>query len=225
MQIPRRVLLGVGGVAAVAAGAGAWFATRPGGVAAGVGPAAAEGAADPRMGERSIGRADAAVVVHEFFSLTCSHCAAFHRATMPRVKSELVETGKVRFVFVDFPLDQVALTAAAVARALPAASYEPFVSALLAAQDRWAFARGANTTDELAKMAALAGLSRSAFDAAVADEGLKLAILKGREDAGRTYGIDSTPSFVFNGPAAKNRREAGARPFEDFARIVSQVAG
>ena len=80
-----------------------------------------------------------------------------------QVKKELVETGKIRFVFHDFPLDQVALTAAVVARHLPAASYDPFVSALLASQDRWALARGVNTTDELAKMAALAGLSRAAF--------------------------------------------------------------
>ena len=103
-------------------------------------PAPAPGAAaDPRLGERAIGRPDAPVQVLEFFSLTCSHCAAFHRDTMPQVKQELVEPGTVRFVYRDFPLDRLALTAAAVARSLPAERYEPFVGALLAAQDRWAF--------------------------------------------------------------------------------------
>ena len=75
---------------------------------------------DPRLGERSMGRADAPVTVVEFFSLTCSHCGAFHRDTWPRVKAELVEKGRIRMVWRDFPLDQIALRAAAVARAFPA---------------------------------------------------------------------------------------------------------
>lgn len=232
MTVSRRLLLGFGGAVAAAAGAGTlWYARRSDPALAGVMPppappaTAATAAAEGPMAERSIGRADAPVVVGEYFSLTCSHCAAFHRDTMPRVKAELIETGKLRFVFNDFPLDQIALTAAVIARSLPAASYEPFVGALLATQDRWAFARGVNTTEELAKMAALAGLSRPAFDAAIADQALRTAILKARDDAARTYGIDATPSFVFNGPGARNRKESGARPYDDFARLVQQAAG
>ena len=231
MTNSRRTLLGIGAGVVVAAGAGGlWYARRAespitAAPATAATPPAAEGSADGPMSERSIGRADAPVVVREFFSLTCSHCATFHRDTMPRVKAELVETGKLRFIFHDFPLDQIALTAAAVARSLPAGSYDPFVTALLASQDRWAFARGVNTTDELAKIAALAGLSRAAFDAAVADEALRNAILMARDDSARTYGIESTPSFVLNGPGAKNTKAAGARPYDDFARLVQQAAG
>ena len=231
MAFSRRALLGVGaGVVAAAAAGGLWYANRPGQTVAAPPPGAAPApalapSAEGIMGERAIGRADAPVVVREFFSLTCSHCAAFHRNTMPQVKKELVETGRVRFIFHDFPLDQVALTAHVVARHLPPSSYDPFVTALLASQDRWAFARGVNTTEELAKMAALAGLSRAAFDAAVADEATRAALLKARDDYSRTYGIDSTPSFVFSGPAAKNQKAAGARPYSDFARLVQQAAG
>jgi len=229
MTVSRRTLLGVGAGIVVAAGGGAlWYARQaesPITAAPAVGAALAAAPAEGPMAERSIGRADAPVVVHEFFSLTCSHCATFHRDTMPQVKKELIETGRLRFVFHDFPLDQIALTAAAVARSLPVSSYEPFVAALLASQDRWAFARGVNTTEELAKMAALAGLSRAGFDAAVANEALRKEILKARDEAGRTYGIDSTPSFVLNGPGAKNRKEAGVRSYDDFARLVQQAAG
>src|SRR5215469_8960375 len=85
-------------------------------------------ALDPSETERAIGKPDAKVTVLEFFSLTCTHCAAFSRETMPLVKSRLIDTGLVRYVFHDFPLDQVALTAAMVARALPAERYEPFIS-------------------------------------------------------------------------------------------------
>ena len=79
----------------------------------------------------------------------------------------------MRFVYHDFPLDQVALTAAMVARYLPPAQYYPFVSALFANQDRWAFARGINTTEEIWKLAALAGMSRATFDQAIADSDLR----------------------------------------------------
>jgi protein-disulfide isomerase len=230
MTISRRTLLGVGAGVAVVAGAGAaWFARDGSSVVAGTAPAAPVSAAPAGgaglMSERAIGRADAPVEVREFFSLTCSHCATFHRDTLPRIKKEMVDTGRVWLIFHDFPLDQIALTAAAVARHLPPASYEPFVGALLASQERWAFARGVNTTEELAKIAALAGMPRAAFDAAVADQGLRTEILKARDEAARTWGIDSTPSFIINGPALKNQRVAGARPYDDFARLVQQAAG
>lgn len=228
MAISRRALLGVGaGVVVAAAAGGLWYARQPSPIVAAppaTGPAPAA-TADGILGERAIGRADAPVVVREFFSLTCSHCAAFHRDTMPQVKKELVDTGRVRFVFHDFPLDQIALTAAVVARYLPAQNYEPFVAALLASQDRWAFARGVNTTEELAKMAALAGLSRAQFDAAIADQATRNALLTAQSADAKTYSIEATPSFVLNGPGMKNRKESGARPYSEFARLVQQAAG
>jgi len=188
-------------------------------------PAVARAAGNDPTAERALGRADAPVTVTEFFSLTCSHCAAFQRETFPRVKSELIDTGKLRYVFWDFPLDQVALTAAMVARSLPPERYEPFAGALLASQDRWAFARGVNSTDELAKMAALAGLSREAFDKAIANTELKNWIVKRQSEAQKTYTIDSTPSFVFNGHGAKNRRESGSLGYDAFAKAVAEAAG
>lgn len=233
MPFSRRALLAVGGSVVVAGGAlGTWRMTRAPEVVA-VAPVAARPVAvatappagDPRFAERSIGLAGAPVTVTEWFSLTCSHCAAFHRDSMPRIKAELIETGKLRMVFRDFPLDQVALTAAVVARSLPMARYEPFVSALLASQDRWAFNRQANPVEELAKMAALAGLGREAFNAAIADTELRAAILKGQEEADKMFKVDSTPSFIFNGPAAQNRRESGGRSPDDFVRLVAAAAG
>ena len=188
-------------------------------------PGLARAAEVPAMTERALGRAEAPVTVIEYYSLTCSHCADFFLETFPRIKRELIDTGKLRYVFWDFPLDQVALTAAMVARSLPPERYEPFIGALLASQDRWAFARGVNSTDELAKMAALAGLSRPAFDKAIADADLKAWILKRQDEAQKAYGIDSTPNFVFNGPAVKNRRESGAIEYIMFAKDVAQAAG
>jgi protein-disulfide isomerase len=170
---------------------------------------------DLTRAERSIGNADAKFTVMEFFSLTCSHCAAFAAETMPKVKSELIATGKVRWVFHDYPLDQIALLAAQVARYLPVDRYEPFVDALLATQDRWAFAREANHTEELWKTAGLAGMSRATFDKAVADDDLKNWIMKGRQDDTDKWKIDSTPSFVINGT-----KYAGEMSYDAFRKLI-----
>lgn len=180
---------------------------------------------DPRMGERVLGSADAPCTVDEYYSLTCPHCARFARDVLPEVKAKLVDTGKLRIVFHDFPLDQLALTAAAVARYLPPNRYEPFILSLLASQERWAFARGVNNTEELWKMAALAGLSRDSFNAAIADTALKQAILAAQDADTKKRGIDSTPTFIINGPKLKDSHLVGERPYQDFADAVAKATG
>jgi protein-disulfide isomerase len=171
--------------------------------------------ADPTRAERSIGKPDAKVAVHEYFSLTCTHCAAFAQTTLPQVKTKLIDPGSVRWVFHDYPLDQVALTAAVVARYLPVDRYEPFVDALFATQDRWAFARGSNPTEQLWKTAGLAGMSRQVFDKAVADTELRAWILKQQQADQDKWKIDSTPSFVIDG-----QKYAGEMDYEAFRKLI-----
>ena len=166
--------------------------------------------------ERAVGSADAKVTVTEFFSLTCGHCAAFARTTLPQVKEKLVGTGKMRLVYWDYPLDQVALTAAMVARHLPAERYEPFILALLSTQDRWAFARGVNSTEEIWKMAALAGMNRAGFDKAIADTELRDWIIAQARTAQQQWKIDATPSFVVNG-----QKVSGELSFDSFSKLVT----
>lgn len=178
--------------------------------------ALAQGAGgDARLAERAAGKADAPVTVIEYFSLTCSHCAAFHRDTWPRVKQELVASGKVRMVWRDFPLDQLALAAAQVARALPPERYEGFIGALLSTQDRWAFARGVDNMAEIAKVAALAGMNREQVDAAINDEGLRRAVLEGRLKGEQEHKVSSTPSFVFG-----SQTVPGAISYDRFAELA-----
>lgn len=173
---------------------------------------------DPRMADRVIGRAEAPVTVIEFFSTTCPHCAAFHRDTWPRVKRELVETGRMKMILREFPLNNVDLMAIQVARALPAERYEGFIATLLSTQDRWAFARNVDSRAELQKLAALAGLSREAFDAALADQALTRAILEARVKAQQEFQVDSTPTFIFNG-----RKAPGNMTFDRFASLVAEA--
>jgi protein-disulfide isomerase len=190
-----------------------------------VAPAPAAATTDQRFTQRAVGKPDASVSATEWFSLTCPHCARFARDTMPQVQSQLIDTGKLQLIFGDFPLDQVALTAAMVARYLPPDRYWPFCEALLASQDRWAFARNVNSTEELVKMAALAGMARETFDKAIADTQLRDWILKQQDEASKVYKVDSTPTFVFNGPAEKNHRESGEQSYDAFAKMVAAAAG
>lgn len=170
---------------------------------------------DPRLAVRAAGPETAAVTVTEFFSLTCGHCATFHNNVWPEVKAKLVDTGRVRFVWRDFPLDGLALAAACVARSLTAERYEPFIGILFAQQNRWAFAESARQTDELAKLAALAGVDRAAFDRITADEALRRGVYEMRVRAVREHNVNATPSFLFN-----SRLQAGGMTFERFEQAV-----
>lgn len=164
---------------------------------------------------RTLGGAEAKNEVQEFFSLTCTHCAAFAQTTFPTIEKDLIATGKVRWVFRDFPLDRVALQAAMVARALPPNRYPPFVLALLASQDRWAFAQGVDARDEIWKMAALAGMSRATFDTAWDDTVLRDWILARQAKDQKEYGIDATPSFLVNG-----HKQSGEMSYEEFVKLL-----
>lgn len=232
MPLSRRTLWSLaGGVVVVgAAGYAGWREFKPAPVLAPATPATApqsqptlnltpeQKADNQHEGTRTLGDPLAKVTVTEFFSLTCIHCAAFARETMPQVEKDLIQPGKVRFVYHDFPLDQVALTAAMVARYLPAAQYYPFVSALFASQDRWAFARGANNTEEIWKLAALAGMSRDTFNEAIADGDLRDWILKEQQTDQDLFKIDSTPSFVIDG-----KKYAGEMSYDAFRKILPEV--
>jgi protein-disulfide isomerase len=172
---------------------------------------------NPRLSERSMGQASAPLVVQEFFSLTCSHCGTFGRDVWPQVKAELVDTGKIRFVWRDFPLDQIALRAAVVARTMPVAAYEPFIEALFRTQDRWAFARGVDHKAEIARIAAVAGMSSATFEAAWTDDATARGILEQRQQGERQYNIQATPTFVFG-----SRVVSGALPFDRFQQEVAR---
>ena len=160
---------------------------------------------DARTADRTIGNVDAKVTVQEYFSLTCTHCAAFQKETFPRVKAELIDTGKVRYIWRDYPLDQLALYAAMVARALP--------------QDRWAFTRSANPVEELAKLALLAGLSRTTFDTTVRDDKLKQFVLDEQAGGEKKYSVNSTPTFVFN-----DKPTPGAVSYDTFLKAVEAAS-
>lgn len=179
----------------------------------------ASDSANSPFGTRSIGSPKAPVTAVEYFSLTCTHCAHFGTVTMPQVKPKLVDTGELQIIYKDFPLDQVALMAAQVARYLPAEQYYPFIEALFASQDDWAFAPGIDYKKSIYKYAALAGMDSATYATALADDKLKNFILQGQQEAETMYHVDSTPSFLING-----KLFPGAMEYDDFAATVEKAA-
>jgi protein-disulfide isomerase len=183
-------------------------------------PAAfAAGAATSPYSQRSIGSLKAPVTAIEYFSLTCTHCAHFATVTMPKVKPALVDTGKLQIIYHDFPLDQVALKAAQVARYLPPSLYYPFIEALFASQDDWAFQPNEDYHASIFKYAALAGMDQETYDTAWNDTKLGQFILNGQQEAEKMYNINATPSFIING-----KLYPGAMEYDDFAATVAKAA-
>ena len=174
------------------------------------------------FGIRSLGNPKAGKKIIEYFSLGCPHCAEFATHTLkPKIVPSLIDTGKLYYVFRDFPLDGVSLMAAQVARALPAHDYFPFIEILFSHQLEWAYAPKLKTKRDyesaLFKYAALAGMSRNRFDAAIADKKLSNFILAERRKAEQKYHVDATPTFIFD-----DKKYPGAMDFKQFSAMIGE---
>ena len=143
------------------------------------------------------GPADAKVVIVEYASLTCPHCASFHTTVLPDIKKEFVETGKVRYIYRDFPLDRVALGAAMIARCAGRDSFFGFIDTFYATQGQWS--RASDPISALAGLAKLGGMSQSKFEACLKDVDVQNEILQQRLTASNEFKVQATPTVFVNG--------------------------
>ena len=167
---------------------------------------------------RALGSADAQLVISEFFSMTCGHCGRFHRQTFPKVKSELIETGKIRFELHPFPLDGLALRAHALCRALPETAYFAMVDTLLAEQSKWTSAE--EPIEALRGYGRVAGISSSEFDSIISDRPFLEAIYQIRQDAFKDFAVESTPTFLVN----KTHKFSGALSYDEFLKELESFS-
>jgi protein-disulfide isomerase len=168
-----------------------------------------------------LGKADAPITIFEYASLTCPHCAEFDQDTFPKVKSEWIDPGKARLVFRDYPLDQMALKAAMLARCAPPDRFFSFIDVLFRSQMNWATAGSADAvTQALSRIARLGGISEDKFNACVTDKALNDRILNERLVAQQQYNVESTPTFFING-----KEVVGALPYDQFANALTAALG
>ena len=164
---------------------------------------------------RRLGSDDAPIKVIEFFSMTCSHCGTFHRDTWPKVKANLIDTGKVQFEMHPFPLDGLALRAHVMCRLLPNKGYFAMTELLLKEQANWV--RAADPLKELMSYGRKAGISEEKFNAVMRNRPVLEAVVNMRQDAVDDYQISSTPSFVVNG----EKTISGGRSYDEFVKELS----
>lgn len=166
--------------------------------------------------EHAQGSADAPVTMIEYASLTCPHCAHFHTETLPSLRSRYVEPGRMRLIYRDFPLDQLALQAAQIAHAAGPDRYFAMLGVMFAQQAVWS--RAKDPIAALKQLVQLGGMSAAEVDAAIADETLRDAILATRLDAEQTHAIRLTPSFLINGTLV-----TGDQGVEKFSEMIDQL--
>lgn len=140
------------------------------------------------------------------------HCASFHEKLFPELKGKYVDTGKVRFIFREFPLDKVAAAASMVARCSGKDRYFPTIEMLFQTQETWAVEE---PMPKLAEVAKQAGFSQESFDQCMADKELFNSIVEVRQRAHDVFGVDSTPFFFVNGKPLDHPESV-----EDFAALL-----
>ena len=118
-----------------------------------------------RAGDRVLGAGDAPIVMIEYYSLDCPHCAAFHAEVFPKLKAEFIDSGKVRFVFRDFPLSWAALEAAILTHCAPPERYFAVQDALLKSLEQWSKAQ--STLQAVARVGEAQGVSKDTFKACI----------------------------------------------------------
>jgi protein-disulfide isomerase len=150
-------------------------------------------------------------------SMTCPHCARFHEETFEGIKTKYVDTGKVRFVLREFPLDARAMAAIMLARCAPEGQYFPMVSALFKSQGTWAVAPDGRAA--LLQMSKLAGFTQESFEACLTNQKLLDDVTKVREQGSKEFGVDSTPTFFING-----QRYAGEMSVANMSAIIDAAA-
>lgn len=146
------------------------------------------------MQDRSIGAEDAPVTIIEYASMTCGHCAMFHKNVLPEVKKQLIDTGKARLVFRDMPWDKYAIKAAKMARCAPHDKYFELVGTIFDTQEIWT--KRDDPQQGLREMGIAAGMDGKLVDACLESDALTKAVLERQKQARELDGITSTPSFV-----------------------------
>jgi protein-disulfide isomerase len=170
------------------------------------------------LGDVALGPADAKVTIVEYASLTCSHCAAFHKDTYPALKSRYIDTGKVRFVLREFPLDPLATAGFMLARCEGESKYYSITDLLFDQQKNWAFTE--KPLDALRSMMRQAGFSQEKFDACLRDQKLYDAVNAVKNRGMEQFKVDSTPTFFING-----QRYPGSMSIDELEKIIKPLLG
>ena len=187
-----------------------------------IGQAMAQTAADVAkpvsLPDMALGPANATVTITEFASMTCPHCATFTEKVFPKIKSEYIDTGKIRFVFREFPLDIKAAAGSMLARCIAkddAGKYFAVIDMLFRQQNEWVLK---NTTETLTRIGKQAGLSQQQVEDCLKDQALLDKIAADQKYANEVLKVNSTPTFFING-----EKYTGVMPIEQLRAVIEPI--
>ncbi|MGB3036189.1 MAG: thioredoxin domain-containing protein [Methyloceanibacter sp.] len=212
MRRPTLLLLFAAGVALSGCGGGVGPTADSAADKALNGPPIAELMADGPLGERVLGSPNAPITVIEYASLTCPHCAHFQKEVFPRVKKELIDTGKIRFIVREFPIGHTSGTAAIINRCAPEDKYFPLFNAFLLRPRAWVSQEV--RPDAIYSVAKSSGMSRETFDKCLTNQTIIDGLTEVKQ-RGRKFGVVGTPTFFANG-----RKAQGTITFEEFKALL-----
>jgi protein-disulfide isomerase len=168
--------------------------------------------------DMALGPKDAAVTITEYASMTCPHCARFAEDVFSKIKTDYIDTNKVRYVFREFPLDIKAAAGAMLARCIAkddAGKYFAVIDTLFKSQDTWT---GSNTTESLKLIGKQTGLTGDEVESCLKDQALLDKIATDQKYANEVLKVNSTPTFFINGDMVK-----GEIVFEDFKKKIDPL--
>ena len=165
-----------------------------------------------------IGEENAPITIIEYASMSCSHCADFHNDTLAELKKEFIDTGKVKFIFRDFPFNYPALAGSMILRCVPQDVRYDYMNGLYKLQKNWVVRDNNKTNSELYKIMQSGGMQQDEFDACLSDLNMENDILEGVMNAQREFNIKSTPTFIINGIIY-----SGNKNIKEFRQIIDKI--
>ena len=165
-----------------------------------------------------IGDKSAPITVIEYSSLSCNHCANFHLNTLPQLIKEYVDTGKIKIVFRDFPLNYPALMGSMVLQCIDSNIRYDYLSLLYILQSKWVKPESEIAKKELFKIMQAGGMTKDQFNECLNNKDLEQKILQILIDAQNEFNIRTTPSFVIN----DNLLE-GNKSIKEFKKIIDNI--
>jgi protein-disulfide isomerase len=149
----------------------------------------------PAEGEMSMGSDTAKVTIIEYASASCPHCAAFNNDEFGKLKTEYIDTGKVKFIFREFPHNDQAMAAFMVARCSPKEKYFPLMDIYFKTQQKWV----PDAYNQLKDIAKQTGMTEADFEACLKNEKVAKGVFEVRDKADKSYGVTGIPTFFING--------------------------
>jgi protein-disulfide isomerase len=158
------------------------------------------------LGEMALGDPNAKNVIIEYASMTCPHCQRWHTDIYPQLKAKYIDTGKVYFIFRDFPLDPLATSAIMLAHCVPGRFF-PLVDLMFDQQSNWAFVNDPKTA--LQGLVKQAGIGQDQFNQCLTNQSLLDGVQAVQNRGKDKFGVGATPTFFINGAKVE-----GEQPLE-----------